>query len=60
MIEDNKEKMMDEQAIILKTLERILENQIKIKEELGIIQIQDEYCDEEYAKDLNYLNMLRA
>lgn len=51
---------MDEQAIILKTLERILENQIKIKEELGIIQIQDEYCDEEYAKDLNYLNMLRA
>lgn len=51
---------MDEQAIILKALERILENQIKIKEELGIISTQNEYCDEEYATDLNYLKMLKA
>ena len=50
---------MDTQDVIIDALIRILENQITIKEHLGIIKSRSVYDDNEYYHDLKSIEELK-
>lgn len=50
---------MNIQDVFIDALVRILENQITIKEHLGIIKSRSKYDDNEYYRDMGFITELK-